>query len=62
MNRNLRELEDALWKIINEVEKQPKDTIKIKLQLLAFKIKLLKNEEKEYKLIILQKPHITKHG
>ncbi len=60
MNRNLRELEDALWKIINELEKQTKDTIKIKLQLLAFKIKLLKNEEKEYK--ILQNPHITKHA
>ncbi len=62
MNRNFRDIESNLWKIINEVEKLEKDTIKKRLQLLTLRLKLLKNEEKEYKLIILQNHHITKHG
>ncbi len=60
MNRNLRDIEENLWKIINEVDKLTKDTIQKRLQILAFRLKLLKKEDKKYNSISKKQHTIIK--
>ncbi len=60
MNRNLRDIEENLWNIINEVDKLSKDTIQKRLQILAFRLKLLKKEDKKYNSIFKKQHTIIK--